>query len=59
MTEPKWSAKNLNVDIEMEEVIYDGSADLTQQVWLNLIDNAIKYSDPGGTVVIRLAHWNN
>ena len=59
MTEPKWSVKNLVVDIEMEELIYDGNADLTQQIWLNLIDNAVKYSDEDGTVAIRLAHWNN
>ncbi|MCL2078988.1 MAG: HAMP domain-containing histidine kinase [Oscillospiraceae bacterium] len=59
MTEPRWSAKNLDVDIEMEEVTYNGSADLTQQIWLNLIDNAVKYSVEGGIITIRLAHRNN
>ena len=58
MTEPKWSAKNLDVDIELEEVTFIGSADLTQQVWLNLIDNAVKYSGTGGNIAIRLEHWN-
>ena len=43
----------------MEEVAYNGSADLTQQVWLNLIDNAVKFSDTGGTIAIRLNYWND
>ena len=54
ISEPKWSAKNLDVDIALDEAAYNGSADLTQQVWLNLIDNAIKYSNPDGSLVIRL-----
>jgi len=54
ITEPKWSAKNLDVDIALDEAAYNGSADLTQQVWLNLIDNAIKYSNLDGILVLRL-----
>jgi signal transduction histidine kinase len=59
MTEPKWSAINLDVDVVLEEITFNGSADLTQQVWLNLIDNAIKFSGMDGILTIRLEHWNN
>ena len=56
--EPEWSAKDLDVDVEMDAVTYNGNADLTQQIWLNLIDNAVKYSNPDGNIIIRLKHAN-
>jgi len=58
LTEPKWSAKELDVNVEMEEIRFTGSEDLMQQVWLNLIDNAIKFSHQGGAIDIRLSLWN-
>jgi signal transduction histidine kinase len=59
MTEPKWSVKQLDLEVEMDEVCFTGNEDLTQQIWLNLLDNAIKFTDEGGTVSIRLSDWNN
>ncbi len=58
LTEPKWSAKDLCMNVEMEEITFVGSADLTQQIWLNLMDNAVKFSSPGGEIIIRLLRWN-
>lgn len=54
LLEPKWSACGLRVELEMEDVIYHGNEDLTKQIWLNLIDNAIKFSYPGGMILISL-----
>ena len=54
LTEPKWAGKDLDVSVEMEEVLFTGNADLMQQIWLNLIDNAIKFSYPGGNITVRL-----
>lgn len=58
MTEPKWSAKNISINVDMDEIIFNGNEDLTQQIWLNLLDNAVKFSKTGGAVNIRLSKWN-
>jgi len=55
ITEPQWSKKGISLNVDMDEVFFEGNEDLTQQIWLNLLDNAIKFSDPGGTVDIHLA----
>lgn len=57
--EPKWSAKEITVNVELDEVIYIGSEDLTQQIWLNLLDNAIKFSYQGGLINITLVNVND
>jgi len=54
LAEPQWSAKNLAVSVSLEEVTLVGREDLTQQIWVNLLDNAIKFTPPGGTIRIRL-----
>ncbi|MDQ0175930.1 sensor histidine kinase [Bacillus chungangensis] len=55
MIEPQWSEKNIELDIDLEPVRYCGSVDLLQHVWLNLLDNAIKFSNEGGKISVRLS----
>ncbi len=59
MTEPKWTAKEIALDVQMEDLLFEANEDFTQQIWLNLVDNAIKFSHCGGTVTIRLNAWNS
>lgn len=54
LMEPKWAAKEININVELDEVTYSGNEDLTQQIWLNLLDNAIKFSNGGGLIQIAL-----
>lgn len=55
LLEAKWSEKNIEPVLPMEEHFYCGNEDLLKQVWSNLFDNAIKFSPPYGVVeaVIR------
>ena len=54
LLEPKWGAKEIDFDVDMEPVKFLGNGALLHHVWLNLIDNAIKFDPPGGMVKLRL-----
>lgn len=49
-----WEKKNLELDLDLEEVDFIGDSELLYQVWVNLISNAIKYSNDNGTIKITL-----
>lgn len=55
MLEPKWVAKGISVNVDLEEIVFNGQEDLTQQIWLNLLDNAIKFSHKGGNIDVKLS----
>jgi signal transduction histidine kinase len=52
--EEQWSKKNLELDINLEKVNYEGDEELVQQLWINLIGNAVKFSFDYGTVNVSL-----
>ena len=55
----KWTQKNLNLDLDFSEHIIRANEELLKQTWVNLLDNAIKFSDPGGTIAIAIAEDEN
>ncbi len=54
MMESKWSGKNLELEIDIEDINFYGSPELLSQVWLNILDNAVKFSPAGGKLRIKL-----
>lgn len=50
MLEPLWENKYLDLDINLPPVRYFGNPDLLMQVWLNLFQNAIKFTPAGGSI---------
>lgn len=54
MLENKWASKNIEFDMELPRQSYYSSASLLEQVWINLIDNAIKHSPAGSSIHIAI-----
>lgn len=52
--ETKWSEKNIDMEADLESVTFVGNETLLLHVWLNLIDNAIKFNKEGGMIRIGL-----
>lgn len=53
--EHKWSPKELSWKLDFGEFEASGNEELLKQTWLNLIDNAIKFSPEGETVEIGIS----
>lgn len=54
LLEKKWTKKHIELDVDFDEFNIVANEDLLKQVWLNLIDNAVKFSKKGGTLKISV-----
>lgn len=52
--EEQWSAKQLQLDIDLESVEYYGCRDLLAQVWKNIFGNAVKFTPEQGSILVVL-----
>ncbi|UOY92481.1 HAMP domain-containing histidine kinase [Ectobacillus sp. JY-23] len=51
---PQWEEKELQLDIGLPKTFLTGDEDLLEQVWTNLLTNAIRYTLRQGIIHIRL-----
>lgn len=56
--EPSWVSKHIEMDIQLDEVTIVADEDLMNQVWMNLLNNSIKFTPDGGTIHIHMRKQN-
>lgn len=54
LLQEKWEAKNIDLDIQLDEITYQGDQELMAQVIINLLTNAIHHSPVAGAIRIDL-----
>ena len=58
LLEPKWSKKDIELQVEFGEYSIHASQELLKQVWINLLDNAVKFTPEGHTIQVRISSGN-
>lgn len=52
--ERKWTEKEIDFSVNMDEITCKGNESLLMQVWVNLIDNAVKFSPTESVIQMSL-----
>ena len=52
LLEKQWSQKNLEINLELDPVKIKSNEEMLSHLWINLIDNAIKYTGENGHITI-------
>lgn len=54
LLENKWTSKNIDLQLDFSEHFIEAGEELLKQIWINLADNAVKFSPRCGTVTISI-----
>ncbi len=54
LLEKQWTDKDIELNIDLDEVKYYFNEDMLSHVWINLFNNAFKFTPPGGMVSCTL-----
>ena len=54
LLEGKWSKLDIELDFEFDEYYIVGNEEFLKQVWINLLDNAIKFTDKCGVITAKI-----
>lgn len=50
----KWEKKNIELILDFDEYNVNANAEMLKQVWINLVDNAVKFTDENGKIEIDI-----
>lgn len=56
LLQSEWEQKNIDMDITLEKINFIGDKALIYQVWVNIIGNAIRYTNINGNIGVKLHH---
>lgn len=59
LLEKKWDQKSIEFDLSFTDHFIDGNEELLKQVWINLLDNSIKFSPRNGHIRIFMKEIDN
>ena len=54
LLEKKWTKKRLNLLLDFDEIEIVANEDMFKQVWLNLLDNGVKFASIGGDLQVKI-----
>ena len=57
--EKRWEKKNIGFNLDFDEFNIWANEDLIKEIWINLIDNAIKFSPENGVITVEIARKGN
>ena len=57
--EPTWSPKAIDWQLDLQEVSITSDQELLNQVWVNILQNAIKFSPEGSEIAVRVFREGN
>ena len=54
LLESKWSKKDIELELDFGEYTIRANEELMKQVWINLLDNAVKFTPEGHTIQVQI-----
>ena len=57
--EPAWGQKDIGWQLDLQEVTLTSDQELLNQVWVNILQNAIKFSPAGSDIEVRVFREGN
>ena len=55
LLEKKWTDKEIQLELDFPEYEIRANEEMMREVWINLLDNAIKFAGQGGTVSVSIS----
>ena len=54
LLEEKWTRKEIDLQLDFDEYMIEANEELMKEVWINLVDNAVKFVPHGSTVGLEV-----